>query len=135
VGVPKRKSPVPQWTYARYKAFIISKLRAGFRFYPPKFDVLKNAATERKTSSVTGKMAMHYQCALCEKEFPLRSVQVDHVKPIVSLSRGFVSWDNFIEKLFCEAKNLQVLCRACHSVKTKGERSKRGKKSRARKST
>jgi 5-methylcytosine-specific restriction endonuclease McrA len=121
-----------RWTEARYRTFIRSALRGAFRRWPPKFDVLKNAATERKTSSVTGKMAMHYQCALCEKEFPLRSVQVDHVKPIVSLSKGFVSWDDFIDKLFCEAKNLQVLCKPCHSVKTKGERSKRGKKRRSR---
>jgi 5-methylcytosine-specific restriction endonuclease McrA len=69
---------------------------------------------------------MHYRCAVCSLDFPAKDVQVDHIKPIVSVSAGFKTWDDFIDKLFCEAKNLQVLCKPCHKVKTGKERKKRG---------
>lgn len=113
------------WTEARYRTFVRSALRAAFRKWPPKFAVLKNAQTERRINPKSGKLAMHYKCAACTSDFPAKDVQVDHIKPIVSVSKGFVSWDDFINKLFCEAKNLQVLCRACHAKKTKKERTKR----------
>jgi len=28
----------------------------------------------------------------------------------------------FVERLFCEVDNLQVLCEACHNIKTQAER-------------
>jgi hypothetical protein len=36
--------------------------------------------------------------------------------------RGFVSWDEFIARLFVEQSGYQVLCQACHAVKTGKER-------------
>jgi 5-methylcytosine-specific restriction endonuclease McrA len=114
------------WTEARYRTFVRSALRAAFRKWPPKFAVLKSATTERKTNPKSGKLAMHYRCAVCSLDFPAKDVQVDHIKPIVSVSAGFKTWDDFIDKLFCEAKNLQVLCKPCHKVKTGKERKKRG---------
>ena len=117
------------WTEARYRTFIRSALRASFRKWPPKFRVLKEAQTHRKINPASGREAMHYACAKCHFDFPMTGVQVDHIKPIVSTTKGFKSWDDFIDKLFCESPNLQVLCKACHAVKTKKERNKRGKKS------
>lgn len=72
---------------------------------------------------------MHYRCAGCGGEFPLKSVQVDHKKPVVDVKKGFVSWDSFIERLYCSAKGLQVLCKdQCHKEKSASERVKRGKR-------
>lgn len=115
------------WTEARYRTFVRSALRAAFRKWPPKFAVLKSAATERRINPASGKLAMHYRCAACAKEFPAKLVQVDHVKPIVSVFAGFKTWDDYIDKLFCEAKNLQVLCKPCHAMKTAKERKKRAR--------
>jgi 5-methylcytosine-specific restriction endonuclease McrA len=115
------------WTEARYRTFVRSALRAAFRKWPPKFAVLKSAATNRRINPKTGREAMHYKCAACDVDFPAKDVQVDHIKPIVSVAAGFKTWDDFINKLFCEAKNLQVLCKPCHKVKTGHERKKRGK--------
>ncbi len=67
---------------------------------------------------------MHYKCAVCAVDFPMKLVQVDHIKPIVGVN-GLTTWDKFIERLYCEAKNLQVLCKACHKIKTKKERDAR----------
>jgi hypothetical protein len=36
--------------------------------------------------------------------------------------RGFVSWDEFIARLFVEQYGYQILCQACHAVKTGQER-------------
>jgi len=73
-------------------------------------------------------MAKHYECNKCKVLFPSKDVQVDHIKPIVSPAKGFTSWDDFIGALFCPKKNLQVLCKDCHAVKTKKETIKRNKK-------
>jgi 5-methylcytosine-specific restriction endonuclease McrA len=81
--------------------------------------VLKAAATERRINPASGKLAMHYTCAYCLKDFPLKQVQVDHIKPVVP--KNFTTWDDFISRLYCEAKGLQVLCKPCHLIKSKLE--------------
>jgi 5-methylcytosine-specific restriction endonuclease McrA len=74
----------------------------------------------------SGRSAKHFKCAKCKQEFPAKDVTVDHKIPIVG-PEGFVSWDLFIERLFCSIKNLQVLCKPCHAIKTKKETLERKK--------
>jgi len=71
---------------------------------------------------------MHYKCAKCKKHFVAADVQVDHILPVVSTTEGFVRWDLFIDSIFCEIENLQVLCKPCHKVKTELEKAERKKK-------
>jgi len=71
---------------------------------------------------------MHYKCAKCKKHFVATDVQVDHVLPVVDPKVGFIGWDSFIDRIFCEIENLQVLCKPCHKVKTEEEKAKRKKK-------
>ncbi len=111
-----------KWTEGRYNSFVTSALRGAFRRWPPKFAVLKNASVGRRTNSGTGKMAMHYRCALCLGDYPMTGVEVDHTNPVVELSRGFVNWDTFINRLYCEEPYLQVLCKPCHKSKSAKER-------------
>lgn len=113
------------WTAARYHTFITSALRGGFRRWPPRYTVLKKAQTTKRINPKSGRLAQHYLCAECKVDFPQKDVQVDHTKPVVCPKRGFISWDVFIERLFCEARNLSVLCKPCHLVKTKDERAAR----------
>jgi hypothetical protein len=54
-----------------------------------------------------------------------KEVSVDHIIPAGSL-RSFSDLPQFVEILFCEADNLQVLCHACHGRKTLNERKKAG---------
>lgn len=76
----------------------------------------------------TGKLAMHYRCAECKQLFVAADVQVDHIEPVVDPKKGFVSWDSFINRIFCEIENLQVLCKADHKIKTSLEKLERKKK-------
>lgn len=59
-------------------------------------------------------------CNACKLDFPQKEVEVDHIKEIGREK----SWDEFIEGLFCEQDNLQVLCKPCHKEKTLKEKNK-----------
>jgi 5-methylcytosine-specific restriction endonuclease McrA len=110
-----------EWTEGRRKAFIISLLRSGSRRWPPKYETLADSYTEHKTNEKTGRLAKHYKCNKCKKDFPGKEVEVDHIIPIVS-SKGFTTYDDFINALFCTKENLQTLCKTCHLEKTKQEK-------------
>lgn len=110
------------WTKARLKSFIISGLRAASRRYPPKYEVLAAAKTEKKINPTSGRLAQHYKCAKCKQDYPAKDVQVDHKKPVVDPKTGFTTWDNYIDRMFCEKANLQVLCSVCHKKKTQKEK-------------
>jgi len=109
------------WTPARKKAFIISVLRSGTRRWPPKYETLAAAKTEKKINPKTKRLAQHYRCARCLGEFTSTNVEVDHIQPVVDPEKGFKDWNTFIRRLFCDEKNLQVLCKPCHKIKTKEE--------------
>jgi hypothetical protein len=119
------KSTVAHWTDSRYKSFVTSAIRGAFGRFPNKFAALKNAFVGKKTNKKTGREASHYKCAGCKKQFVAKDVAVDHVLPVVDPVVGFVSWDVYIERMFCDISNLQVLCSACHKEKTAEERKAR----------
>ena len=73
-----------------------------------------------------------YLCAGCNQVVPLtlngkKNVFVDHIESVVDTQEGFQGWDVFIERLFCEEENLEVLCSDCHSKKSSEEREERKK--------
>ena len=117
-----------EWTEARFKSFVTSALRAASRRWPVKPKALKAAFVSRQVNARTGKMAMHYMCAKCKKLFVASDVQVDHIEPVVDPKKGFVSWDVYINRMYCEIENLQVLCKPCHKIKTDQEKLERKKK-------
>lgn len=110
------------WTEGRLRAFIISTIRSGMRRYPPKYQAINNAKTEKKVNAKSGRVAMHYRCNGCNKEYVKAEVQVDHIIPVVDPQKGFQGWDTYIERMFCAPENLQVLCSVCHKEKTKKEK-------------
>lgn len=117
-----------EWTPAKFRSFVTGALRTATRRWPPKYKALKEALVGRSVNKKTGKMAMHYRCASCDAEFVSNDVQVDHRSPVVEPSKGFVSWDVYVDRLFCETSNLSVLCKPCHAVKTAEEKLQRKKK-------
>lgn len=107
------------WTKARYFSFIRSALRRAYSRYPVKFQVLQ--ASRRKPK---GGKRFEYQCKACRKWFPNSQVEVDHIEPAGKLS-DYSDLPGFVERLFCEEDNLQVVCKGCHAIKTAEERVKR----------
>jgi ribosomal protein L44E len=122
-----KNSKPKEWTAGRYRAFITSTLRGGFRRYPAKYEVLKEALWGKKLNSKTGRQCIHYTCNECKHEYPAREIQIDHIEAVVIPEEGFVSWDKFISRLFCSKENLQALCVTCHKKKTKEETERRKK--------
>ena len=53
------------------------------------------------------------------------NIAVDHIIPVIDDESGFKDWNIFHDRLFCEKKNLQRICKPCHQVKTNAERTKR----------
>ncbi len=95
------------------------------RRYPAKWEALEAACVGSLTNPKTGRKAKHYKCAMCGNLFVAKDVEVDHVNPCVDPVVGFVSWDEFIKRLYCPVENLQVLCKPDHKIKTTSERVKR----------
>lgn len=111
-----------QWTEARFNSFIKSSLRSGSVRWPPRFQALANSYVGKKQNKSTGRVAKHYLCAHCKEEFPASKVQVDHINPVIDPYKGFVSWDEVINRMFCEVEGLQILCLLCHKEKTNKEK-------------
>lgn len=56
------------------------------------------------------------------------NIAVDHIVPVIDVTNtdGRVKdWNIFHDRLFCEKKNLQRICKPCHQAKTNEERMKR----------
>lgn len=108
------------WTKAKYFSFIRGALRKAASRYPVKFQVL-----EAGKKRVEGKRhKFEYDCAHCGESFKGADIQVDHIEPAGSL-KEYTDLPAFAETLFCEADNLQLLCKPCHQVKTNAEREER----------
>ncbi len=105
--------------------FLISGLRRMSYKTPMRADALKNARVKR------GK----YKCAMCLQIFGKRQICVDHIQPVISTKKGFTTWDSYIKKLFCTPQGLQILCRKCHNIKSKGENKERRKNYKNKKGT
>jgi 5-methylcytosine-specific restriction endonuclease McrA len=113
-----------RWTDAMFKSFIRGNLRRITSRWGPIGDCLKNARTRRG----------FYICNSCKEEVPastrdennkrVKNAVVDHIVPVIDPNVGWVSWDDTIERMFSELDNLQVLCCACHKIKTDEEKGK-----------
>ena len=111
-GGPKTKCS-GKWTEAKFKSFIKNNLRRATMKWAPINEALGLARTRRG----------FYKCAGCGEEVPAsvkegrtrkKNVHVDHIEPIIDPAVGWTTWDDCIERMFCELDNLQVLCTAPH---------------------
>lgn len=102
------------WTEARYFSFIRSALRSAFQKWGPKHEAKKLAKRGYN----------QYECAHCGEIYGNKDTEVDHIEPAGSL-KTYNDLPSFVERMFCEVEGFQVLCKACHQVKTNEERKKR----------
>jgi 5-methylcytosine-specific restriction endonuclease McrA len=100
-------------------SFIRSALRNKSRWWKP-ISECKNKARRPYTGS-NKRQKFEYQCNECKGWYPDKQINVDHIIPAGTLTCSS-DLPGFIERLFCETNNLQVLCTVCHDRKTKHER-------------
>jgi hypothetical protein len=92
----------------KLKTKITSSLRQISRTWPARHEALRRA-----------KAGQYYVCCKCDKLHKKEKVQVDHKTPV----GGFKGcWNTYINNLFCDVSNLEVLCIGCHQEKTNEER-------------
>lgn len=86
--------------------------------------MLSRAYVGQRLNRSTGRVAKHYQCAKCLEAHPGKDVQVNHIIPVIPVN-GFTTWDDVINRMFCEENGLEVLCKPCHKAVTKEENDER----------
>jgi hypothetical protein len=73
-----------------------------------------------------------YQCQGCKAIVGASDIRIDHCSPVVDPKTGFVDWNTYLDRLFCDGSNLQCLCKdKCHREKTRLEGIERAKKNAA----
>ncbi len=63
-------------------------------------------------------------CGIIEAAYQL---EVDHQEPIIELNKSLMDYelDELANRVWCDPKNLKVLCPDCHHEKTQGENKER----------
>lgn len=108
-----------KWSQAKFNSFIKNNLRSATRKWAPIQQCKKRAHVSRGL----------YKCEGCGSEVPLtiydedkrkrvKNIFIDHIVPIIDPAVGFTTWDECIERMFCDSNNLQLLCGECHKVKS-----------------
>lgn len=101
--------------------FIRSALRQKSRWWKPITEC--KAKARRAYTGPLKRQKYEYQCNSCGKWFPEKQINVDHIVGAGSLNCA-EDLPGFVERLFCEQDNLQVLCTDCHDKKTQSEKQK-----------
>lgn len=109
-------------TESAFWSFIRSGLRQKSRWWKPITECKMKA--RRAYKGPLKRQKFEYQCKECLNWFPDKKINVDHILPAGSL-RCANDLPGFVERLFCEVDNLQVLCETCHNKKTQDEKSKK----------
>jgi 5-methylcytosine-specific restriction endonuclease McrA len=109
-------------TESAFWSFIRSGLRQKSRWWKPITQCKLNA--KRPYKGPNKRQKFEYQCNSCKKWFAEKNINVDHIEPAGSLNCAD-DLAGFVERLFCEVDNLQVLCSGCHNIKTQKERNEK----------
>lgn len=100
----------------KFKSFVVNLLRRGTYIWKPRSEAFARARVERGV----------YKCEKCGALRKVKEVVADHIECVVDPKVGFVSWDEYVKRLFCQSDNFQILCKeTCHKEKTKFESEQR----------
>lgn len=113
-----------EWSDAKFFSFVKSALRSASVRWPPRYTVLKDAFVGQRINPASGRLAKFYKCNSCRGEFTSTNIEVNHISPVIPLT-GFDSWDQVIDRMFCEKDGLEAVCKPCHKKITKLENEQR----------
>ncbi len=90
-------------------------MRRSSQRWKPIIETRKKA--RRPYKGPNKRLKYEYKCNECKIYYPNKQIQVDHLKPVGPLT-DLSQLVGYVERLFCEASGLQVLCKTCHQKKT-----------------
>lgn len=113
---------------AKERGLIKGAIRRAFSRSELRNSVLISAIIQHSDSE-RPKVKTWVKCAACLRPEAKSYMVVDHLVPVIPVESSMeeMSADDLINNVWCELNNLQVLCPACHSVKTKAENALRRK--------
>jgi len=125
----QKQSQIPNKTLIKgnqipNKNLIKGAIRRLFARSPQKYECLNKAIHPTIKGPRGGKQ---YICSTCKKTFSANKVQVDHIDPVIPVNKTIndLDYNMIVARIFCNIKNLQVICTECHKIKTKEERKQR----------
>ncbi len=67
------------------------------------------------------------KCAICSKLEPAYLLEVDHLIPVVPENSSLeqMTWDELVNRVWCDEDKLQAVCKTCHKAKSKEENANR----------
>jgi len=105
-------------TQSMFFGWLRSNLRRmTMRGWKPIAEVKKQARKPYKGSNKLQKW--EFLCASCGNYVKSTECEVDHKIEAGSL-RNYEDLAGFVQRLFVEKEGLELLCKQCHSLKTKG---------------
>lgn len=108
-------------TQAAYMSFFRGQLRRAWSRHPMRVEFMKSRrldVPESERKRLGNRIEQCYQCESCQELFAAKTIEVDHIVPAGSL-KCKEDLGAFASKLlFVMPKDLQLLCKTCHQVKS-----------------
>lgn len=104
------------------RGLIKGALRRVFSRSDLRRSILDEAVVEH-TDSTRTRVKTWVKCSECGKLDAKSNMDVDHQEPVIPLESTLehMTWDELVDRLWCDKKNLAILCESCHSCKTSAE--------------
>ncbi len=106
----------------KFRYWLISTLRRASYRWEPRYRTLVEARVARG----------QYKCNICDQIVGRKDINIDHIIPVVG-PEGYVDWNTYIKRMFCDRSGFQAICTKCHDIKTATEKTERMKKRRRKK--
>jgi hypothetical protein len=131
----KKRGLTPENLTKLQKQYLIPKLRQITRYWPYNNETRKQSKTKVQIGTYKNgkpKYKNKYKCAKCGELFD--KIAIDHKDPVIPIDSNGITWDDYINRLFCDTSNLQSLCnypgeqngrKSCHAIKTENEQIQR----------
>lgn len=67
------------------------------------------------------------RCSSCGQPTATYQMEIDHVQPLVPLDKKLedMTWNEVVDRTWCDILNLQPVCKPCHKAKSKIENAER----------
>lgn len=111
---------------AKDRGLIKGAVRRAFARSELRRSVLADAKVEH-SDPTRPRVKTWYKCEECNGRFAQHQLEIDHVSPVVPVDKTLaeMSWDDLINRTWCDKMGLQVLCEECHDKKSADERKQR----------